>query len=399
VCHGCAKAIRTFSRCPARKTLIRLWRRVRSPGGKTYPSPENTMSDLIQKSGAANAAEGYGAYCASHIGGRSSGTSTPFVLPDYDEEQNSGGGENHPEGNLAEQYDLMRHLGSDRSTSSEASSAARSTNKPSPGTPTLETPSDSPALSSSRAIFGATASAHPVTTASATPGAEKNAGTRESPPQNPAGNRTAAADIPFHSLDNKELANTFSLNGTHIAATATEMTRHTETVERIQTSPESGLAGTIHVIRKGGGNLSGQDNPQEKRERRQNENGIVANAGALSVMDDTTGSSTNASGEAVKLPRMQQISDAIMEQMERMASDPGNNSVSLKLDMADGSKLNLRLRWKGNHVTATFGEPSLREEIENGWASLTLKVGNTGMQLEPPTFGENHSTALDGYYA
>lgn len=358
------------------------------------------MSDLIQKSGAASASEGYGAYCASHIGGRSAGASTPFVLPNYDEEQDSSGGDSHPEGNLAEQYDLMRHLGSDRSTASEGNAGTRVANKPaSSATAAKETPQDAPTLSSSRAIFAASAPSHPGSTPLAPQNAEKSAAARPIPATDPGGTSVDAEDNLSHFVDNKELANTFTINGTRIASPSTEMTRLSDTVERIQTSSETGLVGTISVIRKSGGTGTGQGDTRDKRENRQNEAADTINAGALSVMDDTTGSSTNASGDAVKLPRMQQISDAIMEQMERMATDPGNNSVSLKLDMADGSKLNLRLRWKGNHVTATFGDSSLREEIENGWADLSLKVGNAGMQLETPTFGENTSTAPDGYYA
>jgi len=363
------------------------------------------MSDLIQKSGSASAAESYGAYCTGCIGGSSANSSVPFVLPDYEEEKNSGGGYNPPDGSLSDQYDLMRHLDSDRTTCGDAKNAAkaRTTAKTSSATSADSAASlqEAPSLSSSRALFASNPCASQATGASNAATAAKNAETgyitgTQSRPATDSGTNSIS-----HSLDGRQFAYTLSPNGTTIADTGIDMKRTNDAVERFQTGPETGLVGTISVMRGAKSETGGQDGgSRNKRENPQDESGIVANAGALSVMDES-GTSTSLAGDAVEIPRMQQISNAILEQMERMTADSINNSVNLKLDMADGSKLALTLRWRGNHVKASFDSDSasLRGEIENGWASLSLNVGNSGMQLEPPAFGENTTAGDTGYYA
>jgi hypothetical protein len=190
----------------------------------------------------------------------------------------------------------------------------------------------------------------------------------------------------MHSVDNKQLAYPLTTNGTIVADTEHDMVSANNIVESIRTGPATGLVGTIRVVRDAKNNTGGES-AGKKREDRQNDDRNAMNAGALSAMDDT-GTSTNPVGDKVETPCMKQVSDAILEQMERMSSEPGNN-IRLTLDMDDGSKLDLRLRWNGSRVKASFdgAKGALRDEIENGWASLSLNVGNSGMQLDPPAFG------------
>jgi hypothetical protein len=375
-----------------------------TPGGKTYLSPSINMSDLLQQSSSASAADSYGAYSASCLGGSSANSSMPFVLPDDDEEKkNSGGGYNPPDGNLAEQYDLSRHLDSDRTTFGDGSretvikAPAKTSAAVASSASSLSSSQDAPALSSSRAVFASSAGNSLSANRANASSTEKVSETGYIKSAGNASCADASKDTVSHLFDSKQLAYALTANGTAIADTNPEMTRTNNTV-RIQTGTGTGLVGTISVIRSGdSGNATQDKRDNEKRDARQNEDYITSSAGAMSVVDES-GTSATPTGDAVQMPRMQQISEAILEQMERMSADTANSSVNLKLDMADGSKLGLRLRWKGNRVTASFDSDStsLRGEISNGWASLALNVGNTGMQLEPPAFTGNTNS---GYYA
>jgi hypothetical protein len=110
----------------------------------------------------------------------------------------------------------------------------------------------------------------------------------------------------------------------------------------------------------------------------------------------TTGSPADtapAGGDVLETPRMHEVSKSVMEQMERMRTDPNGGSAGMQLELPDGSVLDMTLRWRGNHVRVRFGAGAakMRSEIENGWASLTRGAGNAGMNLDIPTFDEDAS--------
>jgi hypothetical protein len=88
---------------------------------------------------------------------------------------------------------------------------------------------------------------------------------------------------------------------------------------------------------------------------------------------------------------MHDVSKAVMEQMERMRTDPNGGSAGMQIELADGTMLDMTLRWRGNHVRVRFGAGAekMRSEIETGWASLTRGAGNSGMNLDIPTFEED----------
>jgi hypothetical protein len=69
--------------------------------------------------------------------------------------------------------------------------------------------------------------------------------------------------------------------------------------------------------------------------------------------------------------------------------------------MPDGTKLDMQLRWRGNHITARFGAQAgrMQADIENGWASLTHRAGNAGMKLEAPVFEDEPTFDTTSQYA
>lgn len=347
------------------------------------------MSELIQKSGASSASDTYEAYCAGSLGRASASSSMPFVLPDSDEEDRQGGGD--PQGeNLADQYDLMRHLGRDRSVggSGEDSDAGTTSSAVSPAMDDT-TSADTPSLSSSRAFFSQMTNvrscAQPATSA-----AEKLSTSATPTATNGAKDTTQVPSGYTHLSTGERVAEYTATNGTIAACTASDMPRTSDTTVTPLTGSESGLVGSIRVMESGASGSFANRRENEKRDERRNETDTTSNAGAVAVLDESgTTTSNTPQGDEVKLPRMQQISEAILEEMERMSANTNNSSVSLKLDMADGSKLNLRLRWSGSRVKASFDSDTardLRGEIENGWGSLALTVGNSGIQLDPPRF-------------
>jgi hypothetical protein len=347
------------------------------------------MSDLVQQAGSAGAAaEGYGAYGASSFGASAAASSMPFVLPTEERNEDSGGGQ-HSGDDLAKQYDLSRHLDGDRTTFSDTASGGAITGKAvtaSAGGKTSDTTgaaADTPVLSSSRALGAATASTARAPNATAT---ENLAERGYISSARTLGTQGGGASKNLHSIGAKQLAYPLTTNGTIVADTERDMVSAKDIVENLRTGPATGLVGAIRVVRDAD-NQTGGESAGKKREDRQNDDRNAMNAGALSATDDT-GTSAAPVGDKVETPCMKQVSDAVLEQMERMSTEPGNN-IRLTLDMDDGSKLDLRLRWNGSRVKASFdgAKGAVRDEIENGWASLSLNVGNSGMQLEPPSFG------------
>lgn len=143
---------------------------------------------------------------------------------------------------------------------------------------------------------------------------------------------------------------------------------------------------------------NGQDRQHQKREQSKDESfGLIERVAVKNGADGAFAS------DKLETPRMEQISQTLMEQIERIRQNGTASNVRLSIDLPDGSSMDLQLRWRGKQITARFGSGTgdMRAEIENGWARLTLRAGNAGMRLEAPTFeeGDEPCSASANHYA
>jgi hypothetical protein len=151
-------------------------------------------------------------------------------------------------------------------------------------------------------------------------------------------------------------------------------------------STTSGLVGSIRFT---GG--SGNKDSDPRRDER------TSTAGAMSVAFGDQPATVAGPGKLPTGPT-QEISETLLAAMERMKRE-GDASATIPVALSDGSTLELRLRWKGGRVTASFGTGAedFRGEIENGWGSLSRRAGSLGLTLEPPSFDGSDKGAPSFY--
>ena len=362
---------------------------------------------LLQRSSAMSAKASYGEYCTSSIAGSLASANTPFVLPE-DYENNDGNDEyTPPDGSLADYYDLSKHLDGDRTTLTDSeedktSNSVKDCATTSSTELTSSNNAETPVLSSSRAYFAPsptarTSSSFSVENLSAETSTSKDITTYEN---------DADLSSLWHSIADKHLSNDSALDGTAFATLETDMMRRYDN-SLIKPASEASAAGLVSTIstsdKSSGHNSNGNYGNDRSKDPRDNASDLASLAGAMAVQNDEASTAASTGGEDVKMLQMQEISKAILDEMERMKNDPQKNSVSISLSMADGTMVDLRLRWRGNHVKATFGQSAsaMQSELENGWGSLSLRAGNMGMNLEAPTFDadENQLVTATDYYA
>jgi len=329
--------------------------------------------DLIQRS--SSASRNFSSYhCGSVSRGLNAGTTTFLVPEDGDDGRDAG------DGALARYYDLARHLSEDFEAGSGTGAEKGRNGKVSADSPdsvTAQTASTTDGITSSRLITGLPATL-PATAANAV----ENVAAATLPK---AANRTVptatASGNKLHAAATKELATISIFSGTAPANITADMPRQNDSTRSIPSS--SGTGGLVGRIRFTGCS-NGQESSSGREDPRRDERTSTAGALAIASADVAPGS---ASGQMRQTPSMQNVSQAILDEMERMRQD-GASSVSLSIGMPDGSKLDIRLRWRGSHLKASFGgdAEACRSDIENGWANLSLRAGNHGMTLEPPSF-------------
>jgi hypothetical protein len=362
---------------------------------------------LLQRSSASSAKASYGEYCTSSIASSLAGANTPFVLPEDYENDDGNDGYTPPDGSLADYYDLSKHLDGDRTTltDNEEDSTANSVDDCDTTSPSALASSgnvETPVLSSSRAYFAPSQVAKAASTISV-----ENLSDDTSTLNNSTGYESEA-DLSslWHSIADKHLSNESSTDGTAFATLETDMMRRYDNslIKPATETSAAGLVSTISTSEKSSShNSNNNDGNSRSRDPRDNASDLSALAGAMAVQNDDASTPFSTGGDDVKMPKMQEISKAILDEMERMKNDPQKNSVSISLNMADGTSVDLRLRWRGNHVKASFGQnaSAMQSELENGWGSLSLRAGSMGMNLEAPTFDadENQLVRATDYYA
>jgi len=341
--------------------------------------------DLIQKS-PATALESlrdcyYGSRGASQDG-------APFLVPVGGERSGS------QDGALARYYDLARHLSEDYQAGGAVRKADTPKNAPAkqmPAAATCPSAAESPAPSpstlfhSSRQLFSLIEGA----------GAENVSAQRLVPAPSGRENAGPLAGMALHDAASQKVTGTTTRFGTIHALNADDMTAKNENTPIRILSTTSGLVGSIRFTGGSGtGNSpSGHGDSDPRRDER------TSTAGAMSV---ATGEGSAAIVSPGKLPTgpMQEISETLLAAMENMKRE-GDASATNPVALSDGSTLELRLRWKGGRVTASFGAGAegFRGEIENGWGSLSRRAGNLGMTLEPPVFDGSAKDAIPSFYA
>ncbi|MFA5257875.1 MAG: hypothetical protein WC360_06985, partial [Opitutales bacterium] len=319
-------------------------------------------------------------------------------------DNNASGGRNGRgsamgDGALSDKFDLGRHMLSDRTTGGSGRGPAVESARAEPANESAEgqTRTDAPTLSSSRALVGQTAAA-------ATGGGEKAAGTVPQASASAAGAGARTGVPTLHSFDGKELAARSSSQGTANASQEIGMMRladnSLQAIVAFARGDNPSQAGALHggIYMQESSARNGQERQHQKREQSKEESFGITDCAAVK----SDGPKASAS-DRLETPRMEQISQTLMEQIERIRQDGRASSVRLSIDLPDGSSLDLHLRWRGKQITARFGSNAsdMRAEIENGWASLTRRAGNAGMRLEAPTFegGDEPSFTTANHYA
>jgi hypothetical protein len=341
--------------------------------------------DLIQKSPSA-ALESLRDYQYGSRGGSSDG-SAPFLVPVGGEKNGS------QDGALARYYDLARHLSEDYQAGGNAvkkdAAPKNATAKETPAVatrpPAAEGPASAPStlFHSSRQLFSTIAKA----------GAENVAAT--GPVPTPIGRENAAfpAGIVLHDAACKRVMEMPKSIGTIHALNGHDMTAKNDNAPIRILSTTSGLVGSIRFTGGAGNSSSGNKDSDPRRDER------TSTAGAMSVAFGDQPATVAGPGKLPAGP-MQEISETLLAAMEHMKRE-GDASATLPVTLSDGSTLELRLRWKGGRVTASFGSGAedFRGEIENGWGSLSRRAGSLGMTLEPPVFDGSDKGAISSFYA
>ena len=345
--------------------------------GFFFRPPAAMDNDLLQRTSSSLAKSYSGSYCGARARSLDSGSSTFLVPVDGDE------GRDTSDGALARYYDLARHLSEDFEA---GSSAGKAETKPAAATPSAtpaaqaqaQTIASSRVLQSAATALPSPESAGEIVSARASDAAATAASSRA------IAKTTSAHPIIVHKLTTNS-----PLSGTAPASLSGDMMRPDNNSRLVPlTGGASGLVGKIRFTGFSGAQdgSSRQDDP--RREER------TSTSGAQAVVQ-TEGAPISGAGERVPAESMQNVSKALLDEMEKMRQD-GATSATLSLDMPDGSKLDLKLRWKGSHVKASFsGGGTCRSDIENGWANLTLRAGNYGMTLEPPSFGDEGDGSVE----
>jgi hypothetical protein len=344
--------------------------------------------DLIRKSPAAaleSLREG-------HFGSRggASDCSAPFLVP-------AGDGKNDAQnGALAHYYDLARHLSEDYQAGGNAlkkDSGAK--NAPAKATPAVSScppaaespaPAPSPLFHSSRQLFSQIAKT----------GAENVSAKGLVPAPSGRENAGLPAGIVLHDAESPKVTGTLPRIGTIHALNVGDMTAKNENAPIRILSTTSGLSGSIRFT---GGASSGNSSSNNRGDSDPRRDERTSTAGAMSVASGE-GSSTVVTPGKLPAGPMQDISETLLAAMENMKRE-GDASATIPVALSDGSTLELRLRWKGGRLTASFGAGAegFRGEIENGWGSLSRRAGNLGMTLEPPVFDGSENDAVSSFYA
>jgi hypothetical protein len=348
-----------------------------------YAAGINMENPLQTRS--ANAIAGYTTYYAEAIGRNTSDSGgTPFFLPD--EEDDTPADENS-EDSLAQQYDLEKHLDSDRTTFAEKPSECLIKEQlPAEIIPSMP-PSDAdsatfPSIYINDARALASRATQPVLPRKIM---EKIAAKNADYEQTNFVAQKAITGKSLYQPDNQTVTDDNMKQGTRRAYTTSDMVRLSDNL-----IVNNSLSTETTTLSADDSAYDRQQN-DNRNSRRQSEyaNSVENNAGAAAVAAFSTESLNGTTqGKTLKLPRMQEISQAILDEIERMRTDPDSNSVSLSLNLPGGDKLDMRLRWRGSDVRVTFSQDdeSFRGEIENGWGSLVLAAGNSGVSLDIPHF-------------
>jgi hypothetical protein len=346
----------------------------------------------------ATAAEGYTTYYTEAIGRNASDSGgAQFFMPDY---ENDDSGEESSDEDLARQYDLGNHLDSDRTTLAEKTSeSADSLTTPATGADfSMSEANDTESYDQPVFINDARALVSTRQPRVQIRNVEKIAA-RTTAQNNGAFLSTQSQALSgVYDVDHENVESGDDIKGTRNANVSDEMVYMRDNV--------------ITDISNYAGNSTGttDENGSRSQENRKNirlAQGYVSstevNAGAAAVAAfETFGGNRATTGRNVPQPRIKEISQAILDEIERMRTNPDSNSVDITLDLADGDSLDMRLRWRGSDVRISFGSGSeeMRGEIENGWASLVLSAGNSGVMLDKPHFDADETTSTEtSHYA
>lgn len=358
---------------------------------------------LLQRSAASQAASRYGAYCIGRMAASAStDASAAFTLPDNEDDNGSmSNGSDGGNESLASYYDLSHHLDSDRTTFLNSSERVVGE----PETQTFDAlrsefteqymPQDSdsdstcPALCNSRALSSALCE---ESAQKDSDGEILSTGKEPFAKQMHADLASQMNEL-IHPVDNVDVESIVQQAGTNPASSAFDTMfseqRTPTNAENLHAVLRASMTEVTYADSRESGDKDAEKDRKETQQARKLD--LVSLAGAAAIEDATTSAAgTILTSDDVKLPQMKEISKAVLDQMERMRNDTQRNSVSMSIDLPDGNSIPLRLRWNGNHVRATFGNSSMttRNEIENGWASLRMRAGNSGMMLEEPGFDE-----------
>jgi hypothetical protein len=380
-------------------------RKDRSPKRQLLPRI-NLMDDQLLK-GSSGLKASYGAYCADSVGRTASGSGDmPFTLPDDDEESSDKGGYEPPDGNLAQYYDLGRHLSGDRTTSTASGGTVEET-KSASLTASAKPLDGAPSASDG---FGMQAIGNPAQSANGAMtndalATEKVAGYRPTTLANRTGTFVTTSHAISYNTVNKHVTLNATDDGTSSANHSFDMMRSYDNIRQTMAAMPIMGTGTSAVAEavmsdSDSGNRRDRDrqNDRDRQEYTTSAAGALARGSDAQDRPTVLGTDTKASA----LPKMQEISQAIMDQIERSRTDTKKNSMSLTVNLSDGSTLDMRLSWQGNNVKVSFGQDALdmRGDIENGWASLTQDAGNEGLRLEAPRFDSATAQITENsYYA
>jgi hypothetical protein len=279
---------------------------------------------------------------------------------------------------MADKYSLGRHMLGDRSTAGADSAHKAQAAKAD------ASQAETPELSSSRALLGNTSG---NTTGSA---AAFSARSVASSLQISATSRASTS----HPTATASLAKSSDKSGTTSATNRHNFDMLTSDTAAANVTVDAGLCtGRIAdmavlraEIRLSGGTGSG--NGERRNEQRNPEKQDELHGEVAAIAPTPSNSSGTISADPLQTPSMQNVSTAILRQMETMRTSECRNSLRLNVELPEGGSVEISLRWRGSNVTARFGKGSegLEDEIEDGWASLTRSARNEGLDLEPPHF-------------
>jgi hypothetical protein len=337
------------------------------------------------------ASDSYSSYFVEAIGGNASNSGgASFYLPD-DKEENSSTDEN-PEKNLAQQYDLGKHLDGDRTIFSKNPEKISNPVEIEAPTDPFSRADDELTAGTSPFLVGDARALRPqaeMAQRGVSP-AEKFSTRSEADDRTLRHAKVSFAERVLYSTDIKQVESFDDARGTSRALLD----------EVMVCARDNSIFGTLRS--SDGATAFSQDadtgsrNDRRSSQEHQMRNFVDAeiNAGAAAVAAyEASSDNKTVPGKTPTLPRFKEISQAILDEIERMRTNPDRNSVDLTLDLSDGSTLGMKLRWRGGDMSVTFGDDAdtMRGEIENGWASLVLNTGNSGVRLDAPRFGADET--------